>query len=87
MQLDSIDIRPVTDLRNKFPEVEKQVHEHSPVFLTKNGYGTMVLLSLEDYAALSNDVELQLDEADYAAAISDERHSHKEVFSRIRSRL
>jgi len=41
-----INIRPVSDLRNKFPEIEETVIEsNEPVFLTKNGYGTMVLLS------------------------------------------
>ena len=43
-----INIRPVSDLRNKFPQLEKTVMEsNEPVFLTKNGYGTMVLLSIE----------------------------------------
>ena len=37
-------IRPVSDLRNKFSEIETLVAEKkSPVFLTKNGYGSMVL--------------------------------------------
>ena len=45
-----INIRPVSDLRNKFPEVEETViTTNSPVFLTKNGYGTMVLMSIEQY--------------------------------------
>ena len=35
-----IQIRPVSDLRNKYPEVERLVtQQHQPVFLTKNGYG------------------------------------------------
>lgn len=43
-----ITIRPVSDLRNKFPEIEEKVtHTNAPVFLTKNDYGTMVLMSLE----------------------------------------
>ena len=41
-----IQIRPVSDLRNKFPEIENLVNEGNPVYLTKNGYGTMVVLSL-----------------------------------------
>ena len=45
-----IQIRPVSDLRNKYPEIEKQVIQSGqPVFLTKNGYGSMVLLSIEQY--------------------------------------
>ena len=47
-----INIRPVSDLRNKFPEIEDVVvNSNAPVFLTKNGYGTMVLMSLEQYSA------------------------------------
>lgn len=82
-----INIRPVSDLRNKFPELEKTVIEsNEPVFLTKNGYGTMVLLSIEQYSALTDDTERKLDEAD-AAAKSDERYSADEVFTRVRSRI
>ena len=80
-------IRPVSDLRNKFPEVENAVHGGEPVFLTKNGYGTMVVMSLEAYSALTDDVEVKLDEADRAAAASDVRYTHGEVFSRLRSGL
>ena len=42
-----IQIRPVSDLRNKFPEIETLVNSGNPVYLTKNGYGAMVVLSLE----------------------------------------
>ena len=81
-------IRPVSDLRNKFPEIEATVlNNGEPVYLTKNGYGSMVLLSLEQYAALTDDVELALDEADKAAELSDVRYSGKEVFSRARWRI
>jgi prevent-host-death family protein len=30
-------IRPVSDLRNKFTDIEKFVNDGEPVFLTKNG--------------------------------------------------
>lgn len=33
--------KPVSDLRNKFPNIEKIVNTGEPVYLTKNGYGTM----------------------------------------------
>ena len=81
-------IRPVSDLRNKYPEIEETVLKSGePVFLTKNGYGSMVLLSLEQYAALTDDVELALDEADQAARLSDTRYSGEEVFNRVRGRI
>lgn len=80
-----INIRPVSDLRNKFPEIEETVLKtNSPVFLTKNGYGTMVLMSVEQYSALTDDIEHKLDEADAVAAKSDVRYSASEVFDRAR---
>lgn len=81
-------IRPVSDLRNKFPEIEDTVLKSGePVFLTKNGYGSLVVLSLEKYAELTDDVEIALDEADKAASLSDVRYSGEEVFSRARRRI
>ena len=48
-----INIRPVSDLRNKYPEIEELVlKEDEAVYLTKNGYGSMVVLSLEKYAKM-----------------------------------
>ena len=83
-----LNIRPVSDLRNKFPEIEETVLKSGePVILTKNGYGSMVVLSIEQYAALTDEVELKLDEADKAAALSDVRSSGEEVFQRVRGRI
>lgn len=82
-----IQIRPVSDLRNKFPEIEKAVGGGEPVYLTKNGYGSMVVLSLEAYSKLTDGVESALDEADQMAAVDDKRYSHEEVFSGIRRRV
>lgn len=81
-------IRPVSDLRNKFPEIEEAVlQDNEPVFLTKNGYGTMVLMSIEQYSALTDAVEEKPDEADAAAAQSTVRYSTSEVFGRARRRI
>ena len=80
-----INIRPVSDLRNKFPEIENTVlNTGEPVYLTKNGYGSMVVMSIEQYSALTDDVELKLDEA---ADSSDVRYSGDEVFKRVRGRI
>ncbi|MEY8335524.1 type II toxin-antitoxin system prevent-host-death family antitoxin [Lachnospiraceae bacterium 47-T17] len=59
-----LQIRPVSDLRNKFPDIEKIVNAGEPVYLTKNGYGAMVVLSLEEYSKLTDGVEAALDKAD-----------------------
>ena len=78
-----IQIRPVSDLRNKFPEVEKAVACGEPVYLTKNGYGAMVVLSLEAYSRLTDGIEAALDMADKAAEEDDTRYTHEAVFSNI----
>lgn len=83
-----LNIRPVSDLRNKYPEIEEAVLKNGePVILTKNGYGSMVVMSLELFSELTDDIELKLDEADYAADLSDERYTAEDVFGRVRRRI
>ena len=82
-----IQIRPVSDLRNKFPDIEKAFGGGEPVFLTKNGYGIMVVLSLEAYSKLIDGAELLLDEADKAAIEDNRRFTHEEVFANLRRRV
>ena len=83
-----INIRPVSDLRNKFPEIEKTViSSNSPVFLTKNGYGTMVLMSIEQYSALTDDIERKLDEADSFSEKTSIRLLQSDIFDKVRSRI
>lgn len=82
-----IQIRPVSDLRNKFSDIEKAVGGGDPVYLTKNGYGAMVVLSLEAYSRLTDGMESALDEADKAAMEDDRRYTHEEVFSNLRRRV
>ena len=54
-----INIRPVSDLRNKYPEIEDLVlKENEAVYLTKNGYGSMVVLSLEKYAEMLDEIQV-----------------------------
>lgn len=77
-------IRPVSDLRNKFPEIESVVKEGDPVYLTKNGYGAMVVLSLKAYSQLTEGIEIALDEADRIAMEDNRRYSHDEVFTKLR---
>lgn len=83
-----LNIRPVSDLRNKFPEIEDVVLKSGePVFLTKNGYGSMVVMSIEQYSALTDGIELALDESDRAAAMTDVRYTAPDVFTRLRKGL
>ena len=82
-----IQIRPVSDLRNKFPDIERLVNEGEPVYLTKNGYGAMVVLSLDMYSHLTDGVEAALDEADQAAAENSRRMTHEEAFGSLRRKI
>ena len=83
-----INIRPVSDLRNKFSEIEEEViSTKSPIFLTKNGYGTMVVMSIEQYSSLTDSVEKSLDEADKYADECDVRYFKDDVFKRVRGRI
>lgn len=82
-----INIRPVSDLRNRFGEIEKIVNTGEPVYLTKNGYGSMVVISLEEYSRLTDNIEMKLDEADRAAELDDSRLSHDEVFGGVRNKI
>ena len=45
-------IRPITDLRNT-NEISDICHaRREPVFITKNGYGDLVIMSIETYEAM-----------------------------------
>lgn len=83
-------IRPVSDLRNNFSEISKIVHETlEPVFLTKNGYGDMVVMSIEAYERklFESEIYFKLKEAELEKKSTEKRYSHEEVFSDLKSRL
>jgi len=82
-----LQIRPVSDLYSNFTEIEQTVAVGGPVFLTKNGYGSMVVMSLDYYSAITDNIEKLLDEADQMALESDIRYTHDDIFTRIRSRV
>ena len=83
-------IRPISDLRNNFAEISRLVHEtQEPVFLTKNGYGDMVVMSIEAYEAKQFESEIfhKLKEAQTEAESTEMRYSHEEVFSNLRLKV
>jgi len=80
-------IRPVSDLRNNFADISKIVHETAqPVFLTKNGYGDMVVMSMEAYEKFQfeSEVYFKLMEAEREATETNERFSSKDVFTAMK---
>jgi len=83
-------IRPVSDLRNKFSDISRSVHEtNEPFFLTKNGRGYMVVMSLEAYEQnlFESEVYLKLKEAEYQAASVKKRYTHDEVMTELRNTI
>lgn len=83
-------IRPVSDLRNNFAEISKTVHETAqPVFLTKKGYGDMVVLSMEAFENLQFESEIyfKLQAAERKAELSSERYSSKDVLKAMKDAI
>lgn len=87
-------IRPVSDLRNNFADISKTVHETAqPVFLTKNGYGDMVVLSMEAFENLQFESEVYFKlqeaerEAEREAELTDQRYSSKDVLKAMKAAI
>ena len=81
-------IRPVSDLRYNFADISKTVHETAqPVFLTKNGYGDMVVLSMEAFENLQfeSEVYFKLQEAEKEAELTAPRYSSKDVLKAMKA--
>ena len=69
-------IRPISDLRNHYSDVERDVREGGPVFLTKNGYGSLVVMSMETY-----EERMRILDAYAKLAVAEEEVSNGEVLS------
>ena len=83
-------IRPISDLETKLSEITNAVHEsYEPVFLTNNGYGDMVLMSMETWEEMNfeNEIYQKLVEAQAEAHSSTKRLSHDEVFGPLRKKI
>ena len=81
-------IRPVSDLRNNFADISRTVHETAqPVFLTKNGHGDMVVLSMEAFENLQfeSEVYFKLQEAEREAEMTEQRYSSKDVLKAMKA--
>ena len=81
-------IRPISDLRNNFTEISRIVHEEKePVFLTKNGYGDMVVMSLEQYEGIQSTKRIALHEAEAQAESDPTRYDFADVSRELRKKL
>ena len=83
-------IRPVSDLQDNPAEISKTVHGTAqPVLLTKNGYGDMVVLSMETFVNMQfeSEVYFKLLEAEREAEFTNKRYSSKEVLNAMKEAI
>ena len=83
-------IRPMSDLRNKTTEILELCHsENRPVFITRNGYGDLVVMSLAHYEALQTRLQLyqQLGEAEILDAEGEVGITHQEMMEQVRANM
>lgn len=81
-------ILPITDLR-KTNELSDLCHEKpEPVFITKNGYGDLVVMSIEAYEALigERDIDAAITEAEAEYAEEGVLMDAKETLASLRRR-
>ena len=84
------EIRPVSDLRDNFAEISQIVHSsREPVFLTENGYGDMVVMSIEDYEdqKFRAEINSKLAEAEIEASATTTRYTLDEAMKLLRARF
>jgi PHD/YefM family antitoxin component YafN of YafNO toxin-antitoxin module len=83
-------IRPISDLETRLSEITTAIHENDePVFLTNNGYGDMVVMSMEAWEEMNfeNEIYQKLVEAQAEARSNPRRLSHNEVFAPLRKKI
>ena len=83
-----LQIRPITDLRDTNTISEVCHKSEEPIFITKNGYGDLVIMSMETYErkiALL-DVYKKLSEAKLQVAQEVPLIDGEEVFSKLRKK-
>ena len=83
-------IRPVSDLRNNFKKISEVCHEEGePVFLTKNGRGDMVVMSIAQYEKQQTLLELykKLGKAEKESETDAPKTSHEDVINKMRQEL
>jgi prevent-host-death family protein len=79
-------IKPISDLRNKARDLSRLCHESGePIYITRNGEGDMVLMSLAAYERLEAQLELYrlLEEAEADVKAGDRGVSVKSLRKRL----
>ena len=87
--MESIIIRPSSDLRNHYSEISKQCREErTPVIITVNGRGDTAVLGLQDYYQMKSELELLRTLAEAEEDVSNGRVAPmQDTFDDIRATL
>ncbi len=81
-------IRPISDLRNNANEISEFCHKYrEPVFITKNGTGDMVVMSIEEYENQQGLLELYGKLSEAEAAPDDEYTDFFEFAEEMRKKV
>ncbi len=83
-------IKPISDLRNKANRISELAHKSDePIFITKNGEGDMVVMSMTQYSKIQLKLDLfsKLAVAQVQRAKGDKGRSLSAVMKDIRRRI
>ncbi len=83
-------IKPISDLRNKSNEISELAHNsNEPIFITKNGEGDLVVMSMSHYSNMQLKIDLlgKLSVAQNQKANGDNGRTLKQVMAKIRSAI
>ena len=83
-------IKPISDLRNKSNEISELAHStQEPIYITKNGEGDLVVMSIQEYRKIERKLDL-FAKLSVAQAQWDEGQRgrpHQDVVKSLRSRI
>ncbi len=83
-------IKPISSIRHRTREIAAICHKQDePVYLTTNGEGDLVVMSIDHYERLKAQVELfnKLGVAEAQAATRQKGITHKQMMSKLRKKL
>jgi prevent-host-death family protein len=83
-------IKAISDLRNKANEISDLAHQsNEPIFITKNGEGDMVVMSMAQYSKLQLKLDLfsKLAVAQAQKASGDRGRTLSQVMKELRKRI
>jgi len=83
-------IKPISDLRNKSNEISELAHNsNEPIFITKDGEGDLVVMSISHYSKLLLKLDLlgKLSAAQNQKADCDKGRTLKQVMANIRATI